>query len=87
MRTFASEPSGAPQQPAASQAAASPAAGSAAGGAARGGMGGGFMPMMGGMGAGQGGDEERRGKSNVTADPTEIFGKPSKTAPPVIGED
>ena len=86
MRTFVVEPgaSGPGHAAAASGAAAVAALGAARGGA--GGFGAPFMPLGAGMG-GQGGDTERRSKSNLTADATEIFGKPSKTAPPVIGED
>jgi len=91
MRTFATEPgaAGAAAGAGAGQGGGSGSPVAGAGGAARGGagMGAGMMPM-GGMGAGgQGGDTERKAKSNLTVDPTEIFGKPSKTAPPVIGED
>lgn len=48
----------------------------------------GMMPMMGGMGAGggKGGGAEHKSKIKLNADPEEIFGKPERTAPPVIGE-
>ena len=86
MRTFAAEPVAGG---AAGAGAGQPAAGAAAaaGGqrAAGGFLGAPFMPM-GAMG-GQGGDTERKAKSNLIADPVEIFGEPSKTAPPVIGDD
>ncbi|MFB9430985.1 WXG100 family type VII secretion target [Streptoalloteichus tenebrarius] len=49
-------------------------------------MAGGMMPMGGMMagGQGQGGDTERRNASRLTADPVDLFGEPTKTAPPVI---
>lgn len=50
----------------------------------------GGMPMMGGMGGmgGRGGgDTEHKSKIGVSGDPREIFGKPERTAPPVIGEE
>lgn len=65
-------------------------AGSAADPTAAGGSGGGGMPMgMGGMGGmrGGGGDSEHKSKIGVSGDPREIFGKPERTAPPVIGEE
>lgn len=87
MRTFAMEPGTAGAGAGQAAAASSPVAGAATGQrAGAGGLGAGMMPMA-GMGGGQGGDSERRAKSNLTADPTEIFGEPSKTAPSVIGED
>ncbi|MGQ0839130.1 WXG100 family type VII secretion target [Actinokineospora sp.] len=69
-----------------------PAAGGApaASGASGGGSGlGGGMPMMGMGGAmgGQSGDVEHKTRSRVVADPTDIFGKPTKTSPPVVGEE
>jgi uncharacterized protein YukE len=89
MRTYAMEPGTVGAGSGAGQAAgaAGPVAGAAAAQRAGGlGAGMGMMPMM-GAGAGQGGDNERSAKSNLSVDPTEIFGEPSKTAPPVIGED
>ncbi|MCK2236891.1 MULTISPECIES: hypothetical protein [unclassified Crossiella] len=80
------------QGPAASPMAAAAAAGPigpGAGAPAAGGMGG-MMPMggmMGGGGGGQGGDQEHKSKTRVTASSSELFGKPKKAAPPVIGED
>lgn len=65
--------------------AAAASAGAAKGGPAGGGMP--FMPMGGMMGAGQGGDSEHKSRSRVVGDPADIFGKPTKTSPPVIGED
>ncbi|WP_234995459.1 WXG100 family type VII secretion target [Streptoalloteichus hindustanus] len=50
-------------------------------------MAGGMMPMGGMMGGGQGqggGETERRNKSRLTSDPSELFGEPRKAAPPVI---
>lgn len=42
--------------------------------------------MMGGGGMGNmGGDIERKSKGRTTTESAEIFGKPEKTAPPVIG--
>lgn len=76
----------APQPAAASAGPIGPAAGAPP---AAGGMGG-MMPMGGMMGAGgggQGGDQEHKSKTRVTASSTELFGKPTKAAPPVIGED
>ncbi len=64
--------------------AASDGGGRAAG---TGGMGG-MMPMGGMGGGGQaGGDNEHKSRSRVVADPTDIFGKPTKTSPSVIGDD
>ncbi|MBW4715999.1 WXG100 family type VII secretion target [Saccharothrix obliqua] len=64
---------------------AAPAAG---GGTATGGgmMGGG---MMGGMGAAgqQGGDKEHKSKVRLAGTTEELFGKPKKTVPEVLGED
>jgi uncharacterized protein YukE len=86
MRTFAAQP-GTVGPSAGTAAAATPVAAAAAGQRAAGGAGGvPMMPMGAGMG-GQGGDSERRTRSGITADPADIFGRPSKTAPPVIGED
>lgn len=88
MRTFAMEPGTLGQGTGTGQAAAaaaSPVAGSGVAGG-RGAGGAGMMPMM-PMAGQQGGDTERKAKSNLTVDPSEIFGQPSKTAPPVIGED
>ena len=84
VRPLAAEPLRADTQPAAA-AAGGGASGSGAG-SGRGAGGAPFMPM--GMGAGMGGqDNEHRSKSRVTADPTDLFGRPTKTSPPVIGED
>lgn len=70
-------------RPAAAAAAAGPA-GAAAGGAGMMGAG-----MMGGMGAGgqQGGDKEHKSKVQLAGSTDQVFGKPKKSAPPVIGED
>lgn len=59
------------------------------GGGRSGGMGGGMGMMggMGGMGGQQGGDSEHKTRNRVMADPVDIFGKPTKTSPSVIGED
>jgi uncharacterized protein YukE len=68
-----------------------PADGGAAGAAGADGSTGttqGGMPMsgMGGMrGGGQGGNQEHKTKIRVSGDLREIFGKPEKSAPPVIG--
>lgn len=71
--------------------APAPAAASAAGsGAPRTGGGMGMMPMapmMGAMGAGQGGNQEHKSRSRVVGNPTDIFGKPEKATTPVIGAD
>ncbi|SDH63713.1 hypothetical protein SAMN05192558_11338 [Actinokineospora alba] len=68
-----------------------PAAAANAAGGGDGRTGGGMMggmPMMGGMGGGQqGGDSEHKTRNRVMADPVDIFGKPTKTSPSVIGED
>jgi uncharacterized protein YukE len=86
VRTLAAEPMRADPTPAAGASAGSAAAANAAGAGSRGAPGAGFMPM--GMGAGMAGqDNEHKGRSRITADPTDLFGKPTKTAPPVIGED
>ncbi|MGH3863159.1 WXG100 family type VII secretion target [Actinokineospora sp.] len=69
---------------------AAAAAASAGGGDGRSGtMGGGMMGgmPMGGMGGQQGGDSEHKNRNRLTADPVDIFGKPTKTSPSVIGED
>lgn len=65
-----------------------PVTAGSAGSAAAGGSGGG-MPMMGGMGGrgAGGGDSEHKSKIGVRGDPREIFGKPERTTPPVIGEE
>ncbi|MBC6446329.1 hypothetical protein GPZ80_03950 [Actinokineospora sp. HBU206404] len=66
------------------------AAAASAGGGGDGRTGGGMMggmPMMGGMGGQQGGDSEHKTRNRVMADPVDIFGKPTKTSPSVIGED
>jgi uncharacterized protein YukE len=88
MRTYAAQPgtfgtSSATPATAATTSAAAAGTRAAAAGAAGGVP---FMPMGAGMG-GQGGESERKPKSNITADPADIFGKPTKTPPPVIGED
>jgi uncharacterized protein YukE len=72
-----------------SAAAASTGSGGAQGGqGAQKGGGVGGMPMMGGMGgAGQGGDQEHKRSARVVGDPTDIFGRPTKTSPSVIGEE
>ncbi|MCO1576460.1 hypothetical protein M8C13_11940 [Crossiella sp. SN42] len=78
-------PSASPQPAAAAAGPMGPGAGAPPAG----GMGG-MMPMGGMMGAGgggQGGDQEHKSKTRVTASSTELFGKPKKAAPPVIGED
>ena len=62
------------------------APGGGAGGAAGGGMMGGGM-MGGGAGGQQGGDKEHKSKFRLTGSTEEVFGKPKKTAPPVVGED
>ncbi|WP_436492362.1 WXG100 family type VII secretion target [Actinokineospora sp. HUAS TT18] len=65
------------------------AGGGGGSGRAGGGLGGG-MPMMGGMGGmggQQGGDTEHKSRNRVVADPTDIFGKPTKTSPSVIGDE
>ncbi|WP_228771826.1 WXG100 family type VII secretion target [Actinokineospora iranica] len=64
------------------------AAAAAADSGHRGGMGMmGGMPMMGGMGGQQSGDAEHKSRSRVVGDPEDIFGKPTKASPSVIGED
>ncbi|EWC63589.1 putative: hypothetical protein [Actinokineospora spheciospongiae] len=63
---------------------AAPAAASA-GGRGMGGMMGG-MPMGGGMGA-QGGNNEHKARTKVAGNPEDIFGKPGRASPSVIGDD
>ncbi|WP_158844804.1 WXG100 family type VII secretion target [Saccharothrix deserti] len=65
-------------------AAAGPSGPAVAGGAGM--MGGG---MMGGMGAGgqQGGDKDHKSKVQLAGSTEQVFGKPKKSAPPVLGED
>ncbi|MET1071479.1 MAG: hypothetical protein ABWY11_02410 [Umezawaea sp.] len=78
------------QEPHAVEQAVRPAAAAAAsgGGGAQGGqaVGGGMMPPMGGGGGQQGGDKEHRSKVRLAGSTEEVFGKPGKTAPPVVGE-
>lgn len=76
-------PTEAGPRPAAAAAAGGPS-GPATGGAGM--MGGG---MMGGMGAGgqQGGDKEHKSKVQLAGSTEQVFGKPKKSAPPVLGED
>ncbi|PSL54758.1 hypothetical protein B0I31_106274 [Saccharothrix carnea] len=82
--TGVSEPR--PVEPGARPAAAAAAGpgGPAAGGAGMMGAG-----MMGGMGAGgqQGGDKEHKSKVQLAGSTEQVFGKPKKSAPPVLGED
>ncbi|CCH35113.1 hypothetical protein BN6_78950 [Saccharothrix espanaensis DSM 44229] len=83
------------QEPQPSEAAPRPAATAGGGGggpttgAAGGGMAGGMMGGMAGAGAGgqQGGDKEHKSKVRITGTTEELFGKPKKTAPQVVGED
>ena len=77
------------EQPAAKPQAPAAAAGAGAGAQRGGAMGGGMpmMPMGMGMGGGAGGDQEHKSRSRVIGDPEDIFGKPTKSSPPVIGED
>ncbi|MFC6089194.1 WXG100 family type VII secretion target [Saccharothrix lopnurensis] len=75
-------------EPAPRPAAAAAGPAGAAGGAARTGVvGGGMMPPMGGAGGQQGGDREHQSKVRVTGTAEELFGRPKKSAPPVLGED
>jgi WXG100 family type VII secretion target len=72
--------------------AGAPAAAAASAGGTKGPGGGSMMPMapmMGGMGAGQGGggDSEHKSRSRVVGNPQDIFGKPAKASTPVIGAD
>ncbi len=66
--------------------AAAAAAEGGAGGRSGGMMGGG-MPMGGGMGGQQGGGTEHKSRTRVVGDPGDIFGKPTKASPSVIGDD
>jgi uncharacterized protein YukE len=67
-------------------AAAAGPSGPASGGAGAGMMGG--MGMMGGAGGGQqGGDKEHKSKVQLAGSTEQVFGKPKKSAPPVLGED
>ncbi|WP_033436741.1 WXG100 family type VII secretion target [Saccharothrix sp. NRRL B-16314] len=70
----------------AAAAAAGPSGTPSAGGGA--GMMGG-MGMMGGAGAGgqQGGEKEHKSKVQLAGSTEQVFGKPKKSAPPVLGED
>ncbi|MFC7617904.1 hypothetical protein ACFQV2_35350 [Actinokineospora soli] len=46
------------------------------------------MPMMGGgMMGGQNGANEHKPRNRVQGKPEDIFGKPEKASPPVIGND
>ncbi|OLR91144.1 hypothetical protein BJP25_28760 [Actinokineospora bangkokensis] len=62
-------------------------AGGSDGGGGRGGMMGGGMPMGGGMAGGQGGGNEHKAKTKVAGNAEDIFGKPAKASPAVIGDD
>lgn len=82
------------QEPGRQESGVRPAAAATGGGLGGGGgsaVGGGMMGggMMGGAGAGgqQGGDKEHKSKFRITGSTEEVFGKPKKTAPPVVGED
>jgi hypothetical protein len=87
LRTLATESPAGGQPTAATVGAGGPAAESGSSMGTRGGFAGGFLPMA-GFGAGMGGqDIDRKNRSRLAADPTEVFGQPIKTAPPVIGED
>ena len=82
--TTVAEPHSAEPAPRPAAAAAGAPSGPAAGGAGM--MGGG---MMGGMGAGgqQGGDKEHKSKVQLAGSTEQVFGKPKKSAPPVLGEE
>jgi hypothetical protein len=82
--TGVSEPHPAEPGPRPAAAAAGGPSGPAAGGAGMMGAG-----MMGGMGAGgqQGGDKEHKSKVQLAGSTEQVFGKPKKSAPPVLGED
>ncbi|PPK69564.1 hypothetical protein V5P93_006791 [Actinokineospora auranticolor] len=69
-----------------------PLAAAAESGGGRGGGGGmmGGMPMggmMGGMGHGAGGSNEHKPRTRVAGNPQDIFGKPAKSSPAVIGDN
>ncbi|WP_051114813.1 WXG100 family type VII secretion target [Actinokineospora enzanensis] len=68
---------------------AAAAAADAGGRPAGGGMMGGGMPMgmMGGMGGQGGGNGEHKPRTRVAGNPQDIFGKPAKSSPPVIGDN
>ncbi|UJW33531.1 WXG100 family type VII secretion target [Saccharothrix sp. AJ9571] len=83
-QTAAGAPPAEPVAPNQGAAAASRGAAAATGSPMMGGM----MPMgMGGMGGGQGGNQDHRVKTRATTDPADLFGKPEQVAPPVLGED
>jgi hypothetical protein len=44
-----------------------------------------MMGGMGGMRPGQGGDQQHKAKTRLSGDIKDLFGKPDRTAPPVIG--
>ncbi|GAA3002207.1 WXG100 family type VII secretion target [Actinokineospora diospyrosa] len=73
-----------PSRPAGMPVAGAPAASGGATGA--GGMMGGMPMGMGGMGGGGGSTDHKR-RTRLSGDPEEIFGKPTKSSPPVIGDD
>ena len=83
--TGVAEPRPVESGPRPAAAAAGGPSGPAAGGAGM--MGAGMMG--GGMGAGgqQGGDKEHKSKVQVAGSTEQVFGKPKKSAPPVLGED
>ncbi|MDQ2582520.1 WXG100 family type VII secretion target [Saccharothrix yanglingensis] len=86
--TAVSEPG--PAEPAAARPAAAAAPGGPAGpggGTGAGVVGGGMMGAMGGAGGQQGGDKEHRAKVRLAGSTEQLFGKPKKSAPSVLGED
>ncbi|GAA3018950.1 WXG100 family type VII secretion target [Actinokineospora globicatena] len=76
-----------PSQPAGGMSGAGGAAGGGGKAGGTGGMMGGGMPMGMGGGMAGGSDSEHKRRTRVTGDPEEIFGKPTKSSPPVIGDD
>ncbi|GAA3461097.1 WXG100 family type VII secretion target [Saccharothrix longispora] len=85
--TAVSEPG--PAEPAARPAAAAAPGGPAGpgGGTGAGVVGGGMMGATGGAGGQQGGDKEHRAKVRLAGSTEQLFGKPKKSAPSVLGED
>ncbi|GAA1279394.1 WXG100 family type VII secretion target [Saccharothrix xinjiangensis] len=72
-------------RPAAAAVAAGPAG--AAAPAGMGMMGGMMAPPVAGAGGQQGGDQDHKSKVRIAGSTEELFGKPGKSAPPVLGDD
>ncbi|MGM1059065.1 WXG100 family type VII secretion target [Saccharothrix sp. Mg75] len=85
--TGVSEPGPAEPAPRPAAAAASTGPAGPGGAAGAGVVGGGVMGGMGAAGGQQGGDKEHKAKVRLAGSTEELFGRPKKSAPPVLGED